>query len=165
MRSLVADDVEPLAFAFGALGWPGKDRARFLRCLDEARLGSHVWLVAAVGPDVVGYGGVEWRSRYPPFDDAGVPEVVDLNVLPPWRNRGSGGALMDALEATAGLRSDVVGLGVGLYADYAAAWRLYLRRGYVPDGAGVVHAGAAVPPGGWVRLDDDAAMKLTKLLR
>ncbi len=41
-------------------------------------------------------------------------------------------ALMDAAEARAAERSAIVGLGVGLYADYGSAQRMYARRGYLP---------------------------------
>lgn len=165
IRPMTGDDVEVLVAAFALLGWPGKDAAQFRGYIDEVTAGTHVWLVAAVDGEVAGYGGLEWTSGYAPFAEDGVPQVVDLNVLPSWRNRGIAGRLLDALEARAGERSDVIGLGVGLYADYAAAWRLYLRRGYLPDGAGVVYQEVPVAPGTTVRLDDDAEMKLTRRLR
>jgi GNAT superfamily N-acetyltransferase len=66
--------------------------------------------------------------------------VNDLNVLPDFRNQGIGNALLDAIESTARDRSEVVGLGVGLYRDYGAAQKIYVRRGYLPDGQGVMYA-------------------------
>jgi GNAT superfamily N-acetyltransferase len=165
LRPLAPADVAPLVAAFSELGWPNKDVAQFTGYLAEARDGSHLWLVATVGDDVAGYGGLAWTSPYAPFAADGIPEVVDLNVLPQWRNRGLAGRLMDALESAAAGRSDTVGLGVGLYADYAVAMRMYLRRGYLPDGAGVVHRGMPVAPGAAVPLDDDTELKLTRQLR
>jgi GNAT superfamily N-acetyltransferase len=50
--------------------------------------------------------------------------VNDLNVLPDFRNQGIGNALLDAIESTARDRSEVVGLGVGLYRDYGAAQKI-----------------------------------------
>ena len=44
---------------------------------------------------------------------------------------------MDAAEALASEASDVVCIGVGMYPGYGAAQRLYVKRGYVPDGSGL----------------------------
>ena len=61
-------------------------------------------------------------------------------------------------------RSGVVGLGVGLHAGYGSAQRLYVRRGYVPDGAGVVIDGRSVPEGSEIKLDDSPVLRMTKEL-
>lgn len=42
---------------------------------------------------------------------------------------------MDAVEALAAVTSDTVCLGVGLHSGYGAAQRMYVLRGYVPDGS------------------------------
>ena len=70
---------------------------------------------------------------------------------------------MDEAERRVAEGSSVVGLGVGLYADYGTAQRMYVRRGYLPDGAGVVLGGVSVPPGTLIRLDDDPVLMFTKL--
>ncbi|NHB84664.1 hypothetical protein G7085_08700 [Tessaracoccus sp. HDW20] len=72
---------------------------------------------------------------------------------------------MDALEAAAAERSDTIGLGVGLYADYGPAQRMYVLRGYVPDGRGIVYADEQVAPGGSIPIDDDACLMFTRRLR
>ncbi len=86
-------------------------------------------------------------------------------VLPSSRGRGVGSALLAAAEHSAAQRSDTVGLGVGLYADYGQAQRLYVRRGYVPDGRGIVRGGRPVPPGTTILIDDDALLMFVKRLR
>ncbi len=48
-------------------------------------------------------------------------------------------ALMDAVEEIALEKYGIVGLGVGLYDSYGSAQRMYARRGYVPDGRGVMY--------------------------
>jgi hypothetical protein len=68
------------------------------------------------------------------------------------------------VEAEAAKRSTQVGLGVGLYADYGAAQRLYVRRGYVPDGRGIMYGNEPVEPGATVRIDDDATRMLVRSL-
>ncbi|WP_223145278.1 GNAT family N-acetyltransferase [Microbacterium sp. ANT_H45B] len=103
-----------------------------------------------------------WKSEYPPFAEEGIPEVSDLNVLPRFRRSGIASGLLDQIEQAAAQRSSVVGLGVGLYADYGAAQRIYVRRGYIPDGRGVMYENQPVPAGETVPLDDDATLMFTK---
>jgi hypothetical protein len=58
----------------------------------------------------------------------------------------------------------VMGIGVGLYADYGAAQRLYVRLGYRPDGRGVWYGAQPAVPGQPYRLDDDLVLFLEKAL-
>jgi hypothetical protein len=71
---------------------------------------------------------------------------------------------MDAAEAAAATRSDTVGLGVGLYADYGPAHRMYLSRGYLPDGRGIAYQSESVPPGTAITVDDDLTLMMTRRL-
>jgi GNAT superfamily N-acetyltransferase len=162
IRPLAEPDVYTIAAAFAELGWPGKDTAQYRRYLAQQAAGERDVLVAEVGGDFAGYICVTWTSGYEPFRDAGTPEIQDFNVLAAYRRRGVGGALMDAAERLAATRSPVVGLGVGLYADYGSAQRMYARRGYIPDGRGIMYAGEPVPPGESVRVDDDACLFYTR---
>ncbi len=104
-------------------------------------------------------------SFYAPFAESGIPEISDFNVIPPLRRRGVGNALLEATEALAARDSPVVGIGVGLYAGYGAAQRLYARRGYVPDGRGVMYRGKPVTPGAPVPVDDDLVLYMTKAVK
>ena len=83
-------------------------------------------------------------------------------MLPRFRRRGIGTRLMHEGEDAASRRSDVVGIGVGLSADYGPALRLYVLRGYVPDARGLHSHGRAVPHGSTVKLDDGLAIYLTR---
>jgi GNAT superfamily N-acetyltransferase len=87
---------------------------------------------------------VVWKSTYPPFAGADIPEINDFNVLPSFRRRGIGTALLDAAEGAVAERSDVVGIGIGMTADYGQAQRMYPKRGYVPDGRGLTQNGQVV---------------------
>lgn len=113
---------------------------------------------------MAGYLIIRWRSADPPFAANDIPEIGDFNVLPQARRHGAGKALMEEAERRAGQRSAVVGVGVGLYVDYGTAQRMYVRRGYVPDGAGVVIDGVSATPGTMIRLDDSPALMFTKRL-
>jgi len=116
-------------------------------------------LVATDDDRFVGYMTVRWESAY----FGGLPDIQDFNVLPPYRRRGIGSGLMDAAETLVAERSAVVGIGVGLYADYGQAQRVYVRRGYLPDGRGLMYDGQPVAPGNTVR-NDDAATLTTVLI-
>jgi ribosomal protein S18 acetylase RimI-like enzyme len=120
--------------------------------------------VAEHDSDFAGYCTLLWQSKYAPFRASGIPEISDLNVLPQYRRQGIGSRLLDAVEAEAARRSTQVGLGVGLSANYGAAQRLYVRRGYVPDGRGITYEYAPVEYGTSVRIDDDATLMLVRTL-
>ena len=161
----MAADPVVMAQAFAAVRWPGKDVDQYRRYLEEQADGTRAVVVATVDGRFAGYLTVCWSSGYAPFRAAGVPEIVDLNVLPHFRRRGVASALMDAAEGLIAVRADVAGVGVGLYAAYAAADLIYLSRGYLPDGRGVAYGGAPVEPGTAVRVDDGLALMMTRRLR
>jgi GNAT superfamily N-acetyltransferase len=159
IRRLEAQDVDAIASAF--VSWP-KPRSLFERYVAEQGDDRRVVLVAWWGTDVCGYANVVWQPDYPLFREAGIPEIQDLNVLPAFRNRGIASRIMDAAEEVIAARSPVVGIGVGLYADYGAAQRLYVKRGYIPDGCGASWRGRPVLGGETVVADDDLALYFTK---
>ena len=147
------------------MGWP-KPEGYFAERLAEARSGRIVVLVA-VGEDsrYLGHTLVRWASRYPAFREHDIPEVQDLNVVAQSRRQGVGSMLLDDAERLIAERSPSAGIGVGLYAAYGPAQRLYVRRGYVPDGAGVDYDNEPVAPGSAVRVDDALLLHLIKPLR
>lgn len=123
-----------------------------------------VWLAFAENK-ACGYVTLKWKSLYIPFQEKGIPEVSDLNVIPEFRSRGIGAALVEIAEKAARENScSHIGLGVGLYKDYGHAQKLYARRGYVPDGKGVTYDFQPVKPGKKVILDDDLNLWLKKEL-
>jgi GNAT superfamily N-acetyltransferase len=156
-------DPETISTAFIALGWD-KPRTLFQRYLAEQKRGQRLAFVAEWQSQFAGYVTLLWVSGYRPFAEQHVPEISDLNVLPARRKRGIGNALLDRVEAAAATRSSVVGLGVGLYSDYGAAQRIYVRRGYLPDGRGVMYDNQQVEPGATIRIDDDATLMLTRMV-
>jgi ribosomal protein S18 acetylase RimI-like enzyme len=150
-------DVRLLDEAYG-LRLPSK----FMLYLEEQRADERSVLIACTGKRVVGFVTVRWQSLYPPFREAGIPEIVDLDVLPEFRRRGTGSALMDHAERLIKTRSSVAGIAVGLAADYGAAQRLYSKRGYVPDGRGLWLSDHYVQDGEHIPVGDDALLYLIK---
>ena len=163
IRSLAASDADAFAAAFAEMGWR-KPAAQFERYHREQEVGRRSVLVAEWEGEVAGYLTILWESPDPVFRSRGIPEINDFNVLLRYRRRGIGKALMDAAEAVIAERSPVVGLSVGLHRGYGSAQRLYVRRGYVPDGAGVVVDGESVPEGAAIELDDGPVLRMTKEL-
>lgn len=132
--------------------------------LRDSREGVRTALVAEVGRDVAGYVTIVWDSDYPPFREARIAEVVDLNVLGEHQRQGVGTALLEAAEQQVAQRSSRIGIGTGLTADYGAAQKLYVRRGYVPDGRGIYRRGGFVEPGETITIDDSVVLHLVKKL-
>ena len=120
--------------------------------------------MALAGGEFAGYLTVDWSPVYPPFRLGGIPEITDFNVLPPFRRRGIGTRLMDEAERRIAERSPVVRIGFGLTPDYGAAQRMYVMRGYVPDGMGMRKNDRYVKPGDRLTADDDLVLFLTKRL-
>lgn len=161
IRLLDQAAIPTIAAAFAQLGWH-KPASQYARYLAEQERGERVVLVAWLGPCFTGYLTIVWRSGYAPFREAGIPEIVDLNVLPAQRRRGIGSRLLDEAERRIAERSTAAGIGVGLDPDYGAAQRLYVRRGYVPDGRGLTRHGRPVAWGQPVVVDDSLVLYLTK---
>lgn len=164
IRDMCAGDIEIMSQAFALQGW-SKPISQFEQYLEACRQGMREVIVALCDGQFAGYVTIVWTSGYPPFREAGIPEVVDFNVLIAFQRRGIGTALMDEAERRIGQRSPFAGLGVCLHADYGPAQVLYARRGYVPDGRGVSWRGSLAPAGSAVTLDDDLVLHLVKRLR
>jgi GNAT superfamily N-acetyltransferase len=160
IHQLRADDISAISAAFAAFGWD-RPPAQYEGYLAEQRQGEREVLVAWRDDTFVGYVTVVWNSGYAPFREAGIPEIADFNVLPTFRRQGIGSLLLDEAERRIAERSPVAGIGVGMTADYGAAQRLYVKRGYVPDGRGLV---ADRRPVSWCDtvLVDDLALYFTK---
>ena len=116
--------------------------------------------IALLDGELAGYVTLSWQPEYPPFAADRIPEIQDLNVLPPLHRRGVGSALLDAAESRAKQNVQCVGIRVGV----DAAQRLYVQRGYVPDGRGLSHENHLVAYGEQVIVNDDLVLAFTKRL-
>ena len=163
VRFLEEGDAPSIAAAFQNLGW-NKPESQYQRYLHEQMAGGRTCFVATLEGQFAGYVTVNWQPTYPGFADLSIPEIQDLNVLTAYRRKGVAGHLLDRAEAEVAQRSVVVGIGVGLHPGYNAAQRLYVKRGYIPDGRGITYRNQFVDEGAQVRLDDDLVMHFTKQL-
>lgn len=164
IRLLEANDIPQIAKAFRELGW-NKPASQYERYLMEQKSKIRVAYVALVDKEFAGYLTICWKSSYEPFRERKIPEIVDLNVLPKFRRLGIATQLMEKAEDEIARVSAIAGIGVGMTADYGAAQRLYVLRGYIPDGLGLHWRNHHVAYREELTVDDDLALYLTKELK
>lgn len=164
---MTTDDIPSFAAALVAIPSRHDVPGYASKCLDEQEKGRRDVFGAFVrDADVMaGFVHLIWNPAYPPFVRLGMPEVQDLAVLPDFRRRGLGRELVLRCEEEAASRGcRDIGIGVGLYAAYGAAQRLYVNMGYVPDGCGIAHDNISVTGGRMYPVDDLLTLKMTKKL-
>ncbi len=164
IRNLQENDIEQIADVFQKLGWD-KPVSQYQRYLAEQAENFRQVLVAFENNVFAGYLTIIWESKYPSFKNKKIPEINDFIVLPAFRRKRIGTKLMDKAEEIVSQNSVIVGIGVGVDADYGAAQRLYILRGYVPDGKGIVWQNRFPKYGEKVTVDDDLNLYFTKILR
>ena len=135
IRTMQTSDVKELSQGFINQGWPGREEI-LARYFLEQECGEREVLVAEVEGAVAGYITILPCAKQGPFAEI-YPELSDFNVFEPFQNQGIGNLLMEEAEKRVRLISDKVTLGVGLHSGYGPAQRLYIKRGYIPDGTGV----------------------------
>ncbi len=112
---------------------------------------------------ILGYGSLFLKSEYPHFSH--IPEINDLWIFEEHRGKGLGSQLIAWLENIAKEKGyKEVGIGVGLYADYGSAQKLYFKLGYSPDGKGITYKYQPTIPGVSYPLDDELILWLKKSL-
>ena len=135
IRKMQESDIKDLSRGFISQGWPGREEI-LTRYFKQQESGEREVLVAEVEGAVAGYITILPDAKQGPF--AGMaPELSDFNVFEPFQNQGIGNLLLEEAEKRVRLISDKVTLGVGLHSGYGPAQRLYIKRGYIPDGTGV----------------------------
>lgn len=158
------DDIPEIVAAFSNIGWE-KPRSIYERYIEEQNTNLRTVFIAKMAEKFCGYVTIKWKSDYQPFNLNNVPEISDLNVLPEFRKKGIGSALIQHCESTAMKRGHAeIGLGVGMTLDYGSAQRLYVQLGYMPDGNGLHYNYKAVNYSETVTVDDDLILYFKKQL-
>ena len=135
IRKMQESDIKDLSRGFISQGWPSREEI-LTRYFKEQESGEREVLIADLTGVVAGYITILPDAKQGPF--AGMaPELSDFNVFEPFQNQGIGNLLLEEAEKRVRLISDKVTLGVGLHSGYGPAQRLYIKRGYIPDGTGV----------------------------
>ena len=135
IRKMQESDIKELSRGFISQGWPSREEI-LTRYFKEQESGEREVLVAEVEGALAGYITILPCAKQGPFAEI-YPELSDFNVFEPFQNQGIGNLLLEEAEKRVRLISDKVTLGVGLHSGYGPAQRLYIKRGYIPDGTGV----------------------------
>lgn len=165
IRTMEEKDAQALCDEYAAQGWHPDVNDYLLRLKDQAE-GKCIALTAVYQGRPAGDVYVYMDAHDGPFKGKGIPEIHDFSVLQKYQRRGVGSRLMDAAEQIAGQHADTVCLGVGLCGEYGTAQRMYVRRGYIPDGSGVWYQGKQCVQYETVcTIDDDLVLFLSKKLK
>ncbi|HNQ92383.1 MAG TPA: GNAT family N-acetyltransferase [Alphaproteobacteria bacterium] len=159
---MTAEDIPLLSeFARGHVNEPDYFQTSF----DEQRDGKRAVFMAFVDGVLAGYVHYNRHPKYQPFRSLNIPEIQDLYVASVFRRQGIGEALVRACEAQAQRETcSDIGIGVGVGSEFGAAQRLYMRLGYLPDGAGVVFDRDPVSVGEVRPVDDRLCLMVVKSL-
>ncbi|MCX6380020.1 MAG: GNAT family N-acetyltransferase [Armatimonadetes bacterium] len=114
------------------------------------------------GEKLAGYLTIRWVSHNSVFRENNIPLIHHLAVFEPYRKRGIATQLMDSGEGLIATRATKAGITVGIFDEYGAAQRLYVKRGYIPDGRGVCQGHHLITRGEIHRIDDDLIIWMTK---
>lgn len=135
IRKMQESDIQDLSRGFISQGWPSREEI-LTRYFKEQECGEREVLVAEVEGALAGYITILPCAKQGPFAEI-YPELSYFNVFELFQNQGIGNLLLEEAEKRVKLISDKVTLGVGLHSGYGPAQRLYIKRGYIPDGTGV----------------------------
>ena len=160
IRNMIKSDIEFLSHGFMNQGWPSREEI-LARYFLEQESGEREVLVAEIDGSVAGYVTILPSAKHGPFAEV-YPELSDFNVFEPFRNQGIGNQLLEEAENRVKLFSDKVTLGVGLHSGYGPAQRLYIKRGYIPDGTGVWYRNQPLEMNATSQNNDDLVLYLSK---
>ena len=160
IRKMIESDIQHLSQGFINQGWPGREEILARYFLEQKSKEREV-LVAEVEGALAGYITILPCAKQGPFAEIH-PELSDFNVFEPFQNQGIGNLLMEEAENRVKLISDKVILGVGLHSGYGPAQRLYIKRGYIPDGSGVWYQNQPLEMNDTIQNNDDLVLFLSK---
>ena len=124
-------EVRPISeenFAAVCQGLPGWPPSRHRDHLQKQLAGDFLYLIGWIGDVAAGHVSVEWTERNASsvIERRGLPGVFGLEVVPVFRGKGLGRALVLAVEEELRTRGfDGVWLDTGVSDAYAAARRMY----------------------------------------
>ena len=147
-----------------AQGWVNQKVDKYLNRLKDRNDGKCISLAAEYQGNIAGYVNIYPDSQWGALGGRGYAEIIDFGVLEKYRKNGIGSKLMDVAEQIAAKYADTVYLGVGLHRDYGSAQRMYVKRGYVPDGSGLWYKDKQLEPYAPMNNDDEACLYLVKKL-
>ena len=164
IRLLKSEDAEQFAAEENSQGWD-TNKEKFLMRLKDMQDKKCIALAADYLGSPAGYINIYPDCKWGALGGKGYTEIIDFAVLEKFRKKGIGSKLMDIAEQLSAEYSDTVYLGVGLHSGYGSAQRLYVKRGYIPDGSGVWYGDNVFPEYAECKNNDDLNLYLLKKLR
>lgn len=161
IRSMNKTDIDFFPAVFSEQGWD-KPRELFVSYYERQQKREIQVFVAETDGTPAGYVLLLPQDAHGPFAGRAIPVISDFNVLEKYQRAGIGSRLLDAAEAAAAKTSDEVCLGGGLHSGYGPAQRLYVKRGFIPDGSGVWYQDRLLAPYMSCVNDDDLVLYLSK---
>ncbi len=143
-------------------GWIDATTEKIENRIKDVAYGKAISIVAEYLGNPAGYVSVYINSDWGSLGGKGYSEIIDFAVLEKYRCKGVGTTLMDIAEKIAFKYSDTVYLGVGLHNGYGSAQRMYIKRGYIPDGMGVWYGDKVCEQYADCKNDDDLNLYLYK---
>jgi len=165
IRDLIKSDAEILSHQEQAQGLLDKKPERYFDRLKDVADGKCVSLVAEYKGNPVGYINVYLDSKWGAFANKGWPEIIDLRVLEKYQKHGIGNILMQISEDISKKYSDYVYFGVGVNSNYGSAFRMYVKRGFIPDGTGLWSNDDHLENYTDIKYDDETIIYMSKKLK
>ncbi len=164
IRNMEIDDAEKIYKTYLSYGWHPVLET-YENYYKEQNEKKRKVFIAVYEGEVSGLCTLVMNPTEGPLADMGYPEIVDLTVFFHVHNKGIGNKLLDVAEREAAKTSDAVYLAVGVHSGYGAAQRIYVKRGYIPDGSGVWYQGKQLEQYAPCCNDDELVLFLSKKLR
>ena len=164
IRSMIPGDARIIYDTYASYGWHPSLKTYEDYFRDQEN-GQRLIFIAEYENSVAGLCTLVLEPKEGPWAGNGWPEIVDLCVFFHIHNKGIGSRLLDVAEQEAAGIADHVFLAVGVHSGYGPAQRIYVKRGYIPDGSGVWYQGKQLDQYAPCCNDDDLLLFLSKELR
>lgn len=164
VRSMKETDIEKLKIEYQVQGWP-KDIEILKGYYRDQQENKKYIIVGELNKKVAGYVTLLKETKNGPFANKNIPELVDFIVFEKYQKHGLGNKILDVAENIASELSDTITLSVGLHYGYGSAHRVYIKRGYIPDGSGVWYKNKQLEQYSDTKNDDELVLFLSKNVR
>ena len=163
IRSIEQSDAEIFYTTYLSYGWHPQLET-YENYYREQTQGRRLVFIAEYRGAVAGICTLVLHPTDGPWGGQKYPEIQDLCVFFHIHRKGIGSRLLDAAEAEAAKRADMVYLAVGVHSGYGPAQRMYVKRGYNFDGSGVWYKGKQLEQYAECCNDDDLLLFMSKPL-
>lgn len=164
IRNMTFSDIDIIYNNFKEQNW-NKPRKQFEDYYENQKSGKVAVIVATAQNDIAGYLTINPQAKVGPFANKNIPEISDLNVFMKYQKRGIANKLLNFAENLVAKNYGTICLGVGLHSAYGQAQRIYIKRGYIPDGTGVWYSDKKANPYNPYPIDDDLVIYMSKKLK